>query len=179
MIPHESFPNDPWKLHEVAYTGEGRKDLRHPVAGMLSFSHAVFNPADGDLCYANAGHPPPLLATGTGPAEYLDDTDGAMLGASARTRFTAGRRRVRPGSRLLFYTDGLIEDRHRDITDGLAILAETLPGSGLGSAGQTCDTVLAALLGTGRRHDDVCLLTARIAGPDEASRPVWPAATRA
>jgi PAS domain S-box-containing protein len=137
---------------------------------LASVAYAVFNPADGDLCYANAGHPPPLIATGTGPAEYLDDTDGAMLGASAVTRFTAGRRLVRPGSRLLFYTDGLIEDRHRDITDGLAILAETLPGTGLGSAGQTCDTVLAALLGTGRRHDDVCLLTARIAGQDEPAR---------
>ena len=35
-----------WKLHEVAYTGEGRKDLRHPLAGMMSFSHAVFHPAE-------------------------------------------------------------------------------------------------------------------------------------
>jgi transcriptional regulator with XRE-family HTH domain len=35
-----------WKRHEVAYTGEGRKDLHHPVVGMLSFSHAVFHPAE-------------------------------------------------------------------------------------------------------------------------------------
>jgi len=35
-----------WKLHEVAYTGEGRKDLHHPVAGLMSFSHAVFHPAE-------------------------------------------------------------------------------------------------------------------------------------
>jgi len=35
-----------WKLHEVARTAEGRKDLIHPVAGMLSFSHAVFHPAE-------------------------------------------------------------------------------------------------------------------------------------
>jgi len=35
-----------WKLHEVAYTGEGRKDLNHPVAGLMSFSHAVFHPAE-------------------------------------------------------------------------------------------------------------------------------------
>ena len=35
-----------WKLHEVAHSGEGRKDLMHPVAGMLSFSHAVFHPAE-------------------------------------------------------------------------------------------------------------------------------------
>ena len=35
-----------WKLHEVARTGEGRKDLNHPVAGLMSFSHAVFHPAE-------------------------------------------------------------------------------------------------------------------------------------
>jgi hypothetical protein len=35
-----------WDRHEVSQSGEGRKDLRHPLAGMLSFSHAVFHPAE-------------------------------------------------------------------------------------------------------------------------------------
>jgi len=35
-----------WKRHEVARDGEGRKDLRHPVVGPLSFEHAVFNPTN-------------------------------------------------------------------------------------------------------------------------------------
>jgi transcriptional regulator with XRE-family HTH domain len=35
-----------WKRHEVARSGEGRKELRHPVAGTLVFEHAVFNPAE-------------------------------------------------------------------------------------------------------------------------------------
>jgi transcriptional regulator with XRE-family HTH domain len=35
-----------WERHEVSHSGEGRKDLRHPVAGMMSFSHAVFHPAE-------------------------------------------------------------------------------------------------------------------------------------
>ncbi len=35
-----------WQRHEVSHSGEGRKDLRHPIAGMLSFSHAVFHPAE-------------------------------------------------------------------------------------------------------------------------------------
>jgi len=34
-----------WKRHEVAGTGEGRKNLKHPVAGNLVFEHAVFRPA--------------------------------------------------------------------------------------------------------------------------------------
>jgi transcriptional regulator with XRE-family HTH domain len=35
-----------WERHEVSHSGEGRKELRHPVAGMMSFSHAVFHPAE-------------------------------------------------------------------------------------------------------------------------------------
>ena len=72
----------------------------------------------------------------------------------------AGRRLLQPGTRLLCYTDGLIEDRHRDITDGLALLAETLRRSRPGSADETCASVHAALLTAPRRQDDVCLLTA-------------------
>jgi serine phosphatase RsbU (regulator of sigma subunit) len=131
---------------------------------LASAAYAVLDPVNGDLSYANAGHPPPLIATGTEYAEYLDDTEGVMLGASADTSFTAGHRRLQPGTRLLLYTDGLIEDRHQDITDGLTLLAETLRRSGTGPAAQTCASVHAALLSTAPRHDDVCLLTAQLAG---------------
>jgi transcriptional regulator with XRE-family HTH domain len=35
-----------WKRHEVARTGTGRKDLLHPVAGPMSFEHAVLHPSE-------------------------------------------------------------------------------------------------------------------------------------
>ncbi len=35
-----------WDRHEVSTSGEGRKDLSHPLAGLMSFSHAVFHPAE-------------------------------------------------------------------------------------------------------------------------------------
>ena len=35
-----------WERHEVARGGEGRKDLSHPLAGPMSFSHGVFHPAE-------------------------------------------------------------------------------------------------------------------------------------
>ena len=151
---------DPGRVLERANTA-----LAHLLPDVLaSVVYAVLDPATGDLSYANAGHPPPLVTTGTGHAEYLDDTAGTMLGACTATSFTTGHRLLRPGARLLLYTDGLIEDRHRDISDGLAILAETLRRSRPSSAGQTCADVHAALLGTARRDDDVCLLIARLTG---------------
>jgi transcriptional regulator with XRE-family HTH domain len=39
-----------WKRHEVARGGEGRKQVRHPEAGLMLFEHAVFHPsADPEL----------------------------------------------------------------------------------------------------------------------------------
>ncbi len=35
-----------WRRHEVAYSGVGRKELRHPVAGTLVFEHAAFHPTE-------------------------------------------------------------------------------------------------------------------------------------
>ena len=131
---------------------------------LASVVYAVLDPATGDLAYANAGHPPPIISTGADQAEYLDDAVGTMLGASATTSFTTGHRRLPPGARLLCYTDGLIEDRRRDIGEGLMALAETLRRSLNGSAEQTCAAVQAALVGTARQ-DDICLLTARRTGP--------------
>jgi serine phosphatase RsbU (regulator of sigma subunit) len=135
---------------------------------LASVVYIVLDPATGDLTYANAGHPPPIITTGAGQAEYLDDTTGIMLGAAATASFSTGHRHLPPGARLLCYTDGLIEDRRHDIADGLTALAETLQRSGPSSAEQTCATVQAALV-RNARHDDICLLTARRAGP--LSRP--------
>ncbi len=123
---------------------------------------AVLDIGTGDLTYASAGHPPPRLAAGHGRAEYLEDVTGAMLGAFPDIKFTASHRRLAAGTRLLFYTDGLVEDRHRALPDGLKALAATLQACGPGTAEQTCATVQATLLGTASRADDVCLLAARL-----------------
>lgn len=126
-------------------------------------SVAVLDRNTSDLAYASAGHPPPLLTTRRGHVEYLEDTVGVMLGAFSDVTFTAGRRQVTAGARLLLYTDGLVEDRHRPLADGLTALADALRACGPRSAEETCATVQATLLGTASRADDVCLLAARLA----------------
>jgi PAS domain S-box-containing protein len=131
---------------------------------LVSVFYAILHLNTGLLTYANAGHPPPIVIAGPGQTEYLDDAHGVMLGACADPGFTTGHRRLPPGTGLLCYTDGLIENRGRDITEGLATLAETLQRSAGLSAEQICAAVEASLLGSAGRADDVCLLAARLTG---------------
>ena len=126
--------------------------------------YAVLDPATGDLSYANAGHPPPVCTPVTGPVDYLNDAGGAMLGAPGGGAFATGYRRLPPGAGLLLYTDGLIESRDRDISDGLAALASAMHQSRGGTADQACATVQTALLAGAPRADDVCLLAIRLTG---------------
>ena len=125
--------------------------------------YAVLDPAAGEISYANAGHPPPILTTMAGQSEYLDAAAGVMLGAPGYAAFTVARA-LPPGARVLFYTDGLIEDRHRDITDGLDALAVAMRSSTAVSAEQACLAAQAMLPGSAPRADDVCLLAARLTG---------------
>jgi serine phosphatase RsbU (regulator of sigma subunit) len=122
---------------------------------------ADLNLSTGDLTYANAGHPPPLLDSGDGHVGYLDDAQGTMLGASLDANYTASHGRLLPGARLLLYTDGLIEDRRRDITEGLSALAQGMRRSPAQTAEQDCQHAQATMLGPGTRADDVCILAIR------------------
>lgn len=72
--------------------------------------------------YALAGHPPPLLARGGAPAIQLAEGTGSALGVGAgpwpETTVDLG-----PDDVLLFYSDGVIENRGRDLHAGIDELA--------------------------------------------------------
>jgi PAS domain S-box-containing protein len=129
---------------------------------MASAVYAVLDLATGDLTYANAGHPPPLITAGTGRAGYLDDAPGVMLGARADIALPASQRRLAPGTGLLFYTDGLIEDRRSDIDEGLTTLAATVKRSRARTADQIRAAAVSVLHDRPSRADDVCLLAAHL-----------------
>jgi serine phosphatase RsbU (regulator of sigma subunit) len=87
-----------------------------------------------------------------------------MLGTGTDASFPASSRRLPPGTGLLLYTDGLIEDRRRDISAGLSALAHALRQSAARTAEQICLAAQQAMLGTAPRADDVCLLAVRTPG---------------
>jgi serine/threonine-protein kinase RsbW len=126
--------------------------------------YAVLDLSTGDLAYANAGHPPALVDSGDGRVGYLNGASGAMLGVASGTAYTASHRRLAPGARLLLFTDGLIEDRQRDIAEGFSDLARAMRASLAQTAEQACQCAQSAMLGSGARADDVCMLAIRLQG---------------
>ena len=131
--------------------------------------YAVLDPATGELTYANAGHLPPIITTSGGQATYLDDVTGSMLGACPGATFTAAQRKLPAGSVLLTYTDGLIENGRRDLTDGLNALAGVMRRAATLTAEQTCAAVRAGLPGTDARGDHI--RPPPIRAPDPTPRP--------
>ncbi len=70
---------------------------------------------------------------------------------------------MRPGTTLLFYTDGLIETRCESLDVSLERLLAFAKGRPDLSPQAVCDEVLLWRLMQGTRGDDVCVLAARIA----------------
>lgn len=121
-----------------------------------------FGPGPGTVTVANCGHHPPLRLTGG--VDYLQSSEENLpLGFGdepAGEQFP-----LPPGSRLLLYTDGLVEARNRrgEMLPLSEVGVQALAGADLE---QALDDLLAALRHHtgGTLHDDVALLLAEPGG---------------
>ncbi|MGW0999032.1 SpoIIE family protein phosphatase [Streptomyces sp. NPDC002523] len=121
--------------------------------------YAIYDPVSGRCELARAGHPGPALVHPDGTVTFPDVPVSPPLGLGAGLPVETATLQLPEGSRLALYTDGLIEDRDRDIDAGLALLRSALAGPGR-TPEQTCQAVLDALLPP-RPSDDIALLVAR------------------
>ncbi|MGI5348290.1 SpoIIE family protein phosphatase [Streptomyces sp. CA-250714] len=121
--------------------------------------YAIYDAVSGRCTIARAGHPGPALVLPDGTVQYPDVPVGLPLGLGGAP-FETAELRLHPDSQLVLFTDGLVEDRERDIDDGLALLHEALTGHPGRRPEDTCRAVLDALLPT-EPSDDVALLVAR------------------
>ncbi|MFE3412276.1 SpoIIE family protein phosphatase [Streptomyces mirabilis] len=119
--------------------------------------YAVYDPASRLCTVARAGHPPPALVRPDGSVEFPDVPAGPPLGLGGLP-FETAELKLEEGSRLVLYTDGLVEDRERDIDEGLELLRAALTGIDR-SPDDTCQVVLDALL-PDRPSDDIALIVA-------------------
>jgi serine phosphatase RsbU (regulator of sigma subunit) len=69
---------------------------------------------------------------------------------------------LRPGTTMLFYTDGLVERRGQELHDGMRAFRSFVESLEDLSPLAVCDQVLQRRRTQGRLEDDVCLLAARL-----------------
>ena len=88
-----------------------------------SMAYVTINRHSGEVAYAVAGHPPPLVLGRDGTSSWLDRAGSSLLGRGG-SRPSASMF-VDPGTTLVLYTDGLVERRGESLDEGLARLVDT------------------------------------------------------
>jgi PAS domain-containing protein len=68
-----------WKRHEVAGSGDGRKEFNHPLVGRMSFAHAVFHHGERSEQRLIVYSPLCEHDTATKLAQLVDETDALAL----------------------------------------------------------------------------------------------------
>jgi PAS domain S-box-containing protein len=115
------------------------------------------------LRWSNAGHPPPLVGRGGEVTALWPDEPEALLGIHPSLSRSDRVSPLRPGDTVLFYTDGLVERRGRDLDTGVeqlrAAYAELLPVAA--DLDELCDGLLRRLV-PDRPDDDVALVLVRL-----------------
>ncbi|NUU17751.1 SpoIIE family protein phosphatase [Cellulomonas humilata] len=123
---------------------------------------ALLDPHTGDLEYSTRGHPAPLVVGPEG-ARLLPTTGDGPLGS--RTEGRVATANLRDGEAIILFTDGLVENTHRPLLDGLTVLERTAfdayldPAGGDSVASRICQVVPRVLTDDGFT-DDVTVLAA-------------------
>ena len=133
--------------------------LFHQVAPgqMATLVFVVWDPSSSIVCLASAGHPPPLAIAPDGSSSYLEHETCPPLGVMPYLAYKERVQWLEPGSTILLYTDGLVEQRG-SIAEGLTRLREAVIA---GDAEELCDRVVELLLPGGSAGDDAALLALR------------------
>ncbi|GAA1905874.1 SpoIIE family protein phosphatase [Streptantibioticus ferralitis] len=132
--------------------------------------YAVYDPTSQQCTLARAGHPPPALVSPDGTVTFPELPAGPPLGLGGLP-FETAEIDVPEGSQLVLYTDGLIEDRHRDVDTVLDQLRRALAHPDR-SPDDTCREVLDTVV-PDHPHDDVALLVARTHALDPERIATW------
>ena len=138
--------------------------VREGLHDFVTLLLARLDPATGDLVAVNAGHPQPVLVEPSAPSGRRGSAAALPVPPSPPLGLPAGPRtgtsvRLAAGADLLFFTDGLVERRDRDIDGGLDLVVQ-VAARGHASVGALVADVVATL-STDPGDDDVTVLAVR------------------
>jgi GAF domain-containing protein len=147
----------------AAVLSQANAILRRRLPGGIALVTAFLGIVDdGRLSYANAGHVPPLVVGGEGPAIELPTT-GLPLGVQDDATFTHRELAFGSGQLLFASTDGLIEARRDGEQFGHARIAELVAehGATLGPQELVELAYAAAVAWSPQLDDDVAIIALR------------------
>lgn len=119
---------------------------------------AELDPQAEVLEVVTAGHLPPLLMDPDGSSRFLEHRPGLPIGVQSSQRYESFRYAFPAGSRLLLYTDGLVERRDEAIDAGLARLEAAAHFAAEHSDATFADRVYRRMLKAAELNDDLALL---------------------
>ena len=82
---------------------------RNPMNLFVTACYGIFDPREGTVVYACAGHLPPLVRHPQGEVETLISTNDMALGVLPEMPYSEHCLALAPGDTLLMYTDGITE----------------------------------------------------------------------
>ncbi|RKS77872.1 serine phosphatase RsbU (regulator of sigma subunit) [Motilibacter peucedani] len=155
-----------------AYVSEGHSPdaaLERTNALMVALGTELFatcalvalDEATGWVTAASAGHPEPLALRSDGRVGALEVEPGPPLGVAPDAAFPASRHRFTTRTRLVLYTDGVVESRRSD-ADGAALLEARLRRSGAAGPEEVADALVGPV--AAGLSDDAALLVVDYAG---------------
>ncbi len=123
-----------------------------------TLSILALDPVAEELEAVTAGHLPPLLIEPDGHTRLLEQTPGLPVGVRIGHHYQACCYPFPTGSRLLLYTDGLIERRDESIDEGFQRLTVAAQAAAGRTDSSFADRVYRALIDETPLEDDVALL---------------------
>ncbi|MFF0490458.1 SpoIIE family protein phosphatase [Nocardia sp. NPDC004068] len=132
-----------------------------PGAMCTTVCAAVLDPARGLIRYSNAGHMPPVLAEPDAKGRLLEGGRAVPLATFDTPRRPEATTALAPGSTLVLFTDGLVEQRGVDIDMRFDELADELSGATRDLPREVADAVLSRLRPSGGYDDDVAMVVYR------------------
>lgn len=119
----------------------------------------ILDPSTGEFRYSSAGHPPSAIYRMDGDVEFLD-IHSPILGVWGKLAYHEGSGQLRPGDKIVLYTDGISEARHNSELFGTERLEEVLGRHGTESPDSLVSELFTAAntWAKGNITDDVAVL---------------------
>jgi len=89
------------------------------IDGFATAAHVIVDLRTGAYSILCAGHPPAMIWDADARRWQVDGARGTALGVTETPEFHSTTGVLEPGAALMFYTDGVVESKNRDVMTGI------------------------------------------------------------